>query len=32
VQLRHSPRLNFRYDDSQARGRHVLAILDNMIR
>ncbi|MDR2737864.1 MAG: 30S ribosome-binding factor RbfA [Puniceicoccales bacterium] len=30
IRLRCSPRLNFRYDDSIARGQSVLAILDSL--
>jgi ribosome-binding factor A len=30
IQLRYSPQLNFRYDDSMARGQSVLKILENL--
>jgi ribosome-binding factor A len=30
VRLKYSPRLEFRYDDSLARGRNVLKILDDL--
>ena len=30
VRLKFSPRLNFRYDDSMARGQNILKVLDNL--